>query len=41
MTTTQQYYDRFSETYENERHRGYHRLIDELELDLVRRKRPV
>jgi SAM-dependent methyltransferase len=37
MTTTQQYYDRFSETYENERHRGYHRLIDELELDLVRR----
>ena len=37
MTTTQQYYDRFSETYENERHRGYHRMIDELELDLVRR----
>ena len=37
MTTTQQYYDRFSETYDNERHRGYHRLIDELELDLVRR----
>jgi SAM-dependent methyltransferase len=37
VTTTQQYYDRFSETYENERHRGYHRLIDELELDLVRR----
>ena len=35
MTTTQQYYDRFSETYDNERHRGYHRLIDELELDLV------
>jgi ubiquinone/menaquinone biosynthesis C-methylase UbiE len=37
VTTTQQYYDRFSETYDNERHRGYHRLIDELELDLVRR----
>jgi len=35
--TTQQYYDRFSETYDNERHRGYHRLIDEMELDLVRR----
>ena len=35
--TTQQYYDRFAETYENERHGGYHRLIDELELDLVRR----
>ena len=33
----QEYYDRFSETYDNERHRGYHRLIDELELDLVRR----
>jgi SAM-dependent methyltransferase len=37
VTTTQQYYDRFSETYEDERHRGYHRLIDELELELVRR----
>jgi SAM-dependent methyltransferase len=37
VTTTQQYYDRFSETYDNERHRGYHKLIDELELDLVRR----
>jgi len=37
VTTTQQYYDRFSETYDNERHRGYHRLIDELELDLIRR----
>jgi ubiquinone/menaquinone biosynthesis C-methylase UbiE len=35
--TTQQYYDRFAETYENARHRGYHRLIDELELELVRR----
>jgi len=35
--TTQQYYDRFAENYENERHRGYHRLIDELELDLIRR----
>ena len=35
--TTQQYYDRFAETYDNDRHRGYHRLIDELELDLVRR----
>jgi SAM-dependent methyltransferase len=36
-TTTQTYYDRFAETYERERHHGYHRLIDELELDLVRR----
>lgn len=35
--TTQAYYDRFSGTYENERHHGYHRLIDELELALVRR----
>jgi SAM-dependent methyltransferase len=35
--STQQYYDRFSETYENDRDRGYHRLIDDLELDLVRR----
>jgi ubiquinone/menaquinone biosynthesis C-methylase UbiE len=35
--TTQVYYDRFSSTYENERHHGYHRLIDELELDLIRR----
>ena len=34
---TQTYYDRFSTTYEAERHHGYHRLIDELELDLVRR----
>src|SRR4051812_7384152 len=34
--TTQAYYDRFSTTYEAERHHGYHRLIDELELDLVR-----
>jgi SAM-dependent methyltransferase len=35
--TTQTYYDRFSATYERERHHGYHRLIDELELGLVRR----
>lgn len=34
---TKGYYDRFSETYEKERHHGYHRLIDELELGLVRR----
>jgi ubiquinone/menaquinone biosynthesis C-methylase UbiE len=36
-TATQQYYDRFSETYERERHHGYHRLIDRLELELVER----
>src|SRR3954464_15750353 len=37
LGSTQSYYDRFSETYERERHHGYHRLIDELELSLVRR----
>jgi ubiquinone/menaquinone biosynthesis C-methylase UbiE len=35
--TTQTYYDRFSATYEAQRHHGYHRLIDELELQLIRR----
>jgi SAM-dependent methyltransferase len=34
---TQGYYDRFAPTYERERHHGYHRLIDRLELDLVTR----
>jgi SAM-dependent methyltransferase len=34
--TTQTYYDRFAAGYEAERHHGYHRLIDELELELVR-----
>jgi ubiquinone/menaquinone biosynthesis C-methylase UbiE len=37
LSETKSYYDRFSETYERERHHGYHRLIDELELELVRR----
>jgi SAM-dependent methyltransferase len=35
--STQTYYDRFAAGYEAERHRGYHRLIDELELELVRK----
>ena len=37
--TTQDYYDRFSTNYEAARHLdgGYHRLVDELELELVRR----
>lgn len=35
--STQSYYDRFSSTYEDHRHQGYHRMIDELELELVRR----
>src|SRR6185436_19120900 len=37
LRATQTYYDRFSETYERERHHGYHRLIDALALDLIRR----
>jgi SAM-dependent methyltransferase len=35
--STQTYYDRFSRTYDDHRHRGYHRMIDALELELVRR----
>jgi len=35
--TTQTYYDRFAANYEAERHHGYHRLIDELEIELVRK----
>jgi SAM-dependent methyltransferase len=35
--STQTYYDRFSRTYEDHRRHGYHRMIDELELGLVRR----
>lgn len=37
LHATQNYYDQFSETYERERHQGYHRLIDDLELELIRR----
>jgi ubiquinone/menaquinone biosynthesis C-methylase UbiE len=37
LRSTQTYYDQFATTYERERHRGYHRLIDDLELGLVRR----
>ena len=37
LRSTQSYYDRFSRGYERERHHGYHRLIDDLELELVRR----
>jgi ubiquinone/menaquinone biosynthesis C-methylase UbiE len=35
--TTQTYYDRFAAGYEAQRHHGYHRLVDELELELVRK----
>src|SRR4051795_688140 len=37
LSETKGYYDRFSDTYEKHRHHGYHRLIDELELELIRR----
>ena len=37
LRSTQDYYDQFSTSYERERHHGYHRLIDDLELELVRR----
>jgi len=37
LGSTQSYYDRFSQTYEAERHHGYHRLIDQLEMELVQR----
>ncbi|TXD38165.1 methyltransferase domain-containing protein [Lujinxingia vulgaris] len=33
----QSYYDEFAAWYERERHDGYHRLIDDLEVDLVSR----
>ncbi len=38
MTTKniQSYYDEFSDWYENERHDGYHRLIDDLQVDLLK-----
>jgi ubiquinone/menaquinone biosynthesis C-methylase UbiE len=35
--STQDYYDRFAPTYEDARHDGYHRLVDELELELITR----
>jgi ubiquinone/menaquinone biosynthesis C-methylase UbiE len=37
VPSTQTYYDRFSRTYDDHRHHGYHRMVDELELELVRR----
>jgi ubiquinone/menaquinone biosynthesis C-methylase UbiE len=35
--STQDYYDRFAPSYEVARHDGYHRLVDELELELIAR----
>lgn len=32
------YYDDFATRYDNQRHRGYHSLIDDIEADLVRRE---
>lgn len=34
---TKDYYDEFSHWYERERGRGYHQLLDDLEVDLVKR----
>jgi ubiquinone/menaquinone biosynthesis C-methylase UbiE len=35
--SSQQYYDEFSESYEDHRHEGYHRLLDELEMEVASR----
>ncbi|MCK5798785.1 MAG: class I SAM-dependent methyltransferase [Deltaproteobacteria bacterium] len=35
--TSEQYYDDFSANYERHRHHGYHRLLDDLEVDLALR----
>ncbi|HZS41168.1 MAG TPA: class I SAM-dependent methyltransferase [Polyangia bacterium] len=37
LTDNRDYYDAFARTYEQERHRGYHALIDRLETDLALR----
>jgi ubiquinone/menaquinone biosynthesis C-methylase UbiE len=34
---TKDYYDEFASWYERERGRGYHQLLDDLEVDLVER----
>ena len=36
LERAQRYYDDFSEDYERERHRGYHALIDDLEVGVAR-----
>lgn len=36
QTETKEYYDDFSGWYERERHHGYHAMLDELQLDIVR-----
>jgi ubiquinone/menaquinone biosynthesis C-methylase UbiE len=37
VPTTKEYYDRFSASYDKGRDRGYHKLIDDLELELIRK----
>jgi ubiquinone/menaquinone biosynthesis C-methylase UbiE len=37
MRKAERYYDEFAASYEAQRHRGYHRLLDELEVELVER----
>ena len=37
MNRSRRYYDEFSNSYEEHRQRGYHRLIDDLEIDLASR----
>lgn len=37
MNRSRHYYDEFSTSYEQHRHRGYHRLIDDLEVDVASR----
>ncbi|MBW2731743.1 MAG: methyltransferase domain-containing protein [Deltaproteobacteria bacterium] len=37
MTQSERYYDEFSHTYEDQRHRGYHKMLDELEVEVARR----
>jgi ubiquinone/menaquinone biosynthesis C-methylase UbiE len=35
--STKEYYDRFSANYDNGRDQGYHKLIDDLELELIKK----
>jgi ubiquinone/menaquinone biosynthesis C-methylase UbiE len=37
VPTTKEYYDRFSANYDNGRDQGYHKLIDDLELGLIKK----
>lgn len=35
LRATERYYDDFSDSYEQQRHRGYHRMLDNLEVELA------